>query len=247
MLRKLWKKPQLFFLKWYFFAFFSWFFPQRSIDKSWGFLRCNQYIQTLHLSYQPTPYDGFHFVCYNGILQFFRPLVPGVKCNFFFFKMFSVFLWHKAYKTTQSRTSVGIVSPSKRGQNVQLVVTGRFLKTFFFYVNHSDQRIVIFPANRNRNRFLEPTFVQIGIGIVSEFQNLRIGKGKIFVRWEVFANNSQIPDIFFSLSKNFFKQKNSWLLYIFHLKNLPGKQSHSEIYSYSLYIFNIRIKYSWIL
>ena len=50
-----------------------------------------------------------------------------------------------------------------------------------------------------------------------------------------------------------FSQKNvyifffSWLLYIFHLKNLPGKQSHSEIYAYSLYIFNIRIRYSWIL
>ena len=59
----------------------------------------------------------------------------------------------------------------------------------------SDQRIVIFPANRNRNRFAEPTSVRIGIGIVREFQNLRIGIGIIFVRWEVFANNSRIPDI----------------------------------------------------
>ena len=33
----------------------------------------------------------------------------------------------------------------------------------------SDQRIVIFPANRNRNRFVEPRSVQIGIGIVHEF------------------------------------------------------------------------------
>ena len=40
---------------------------------------------------------------------------------------------------------------------------------------------------------------------------------------------------------------NSSLSYIFHLNNLPGKQSHSEIYSYSLYIFNIRIRYSLIL
>ena len=32
-----------------------------------------------------------------------------------------------------------------------------------------------------------------------------------------------------------------------HLKNSPGKQSHSEIYSYSLHIFTIRIIYSWIL
>ena len=33
----------------------------------------------------------------------------------------------------------------------------------------------------------------------------------------------------------------------FHFKNLPGKQSHIEIYAYSLYIFNIWIRYSWIL
>ena len=66
------------------------------------------------------------------------------------------------------------------------------------------------------------------------------------VRWEVFANNSWIPDIYF-FSKKCLKISFSWLLYIFHLKNLPGKQSHSEIYSYSLYIFNIRKRYSWIL
>ena len=44
---------------------------------------------------------------------------------------------------------------------------------------------------------------------------------------------------------NFFSV--SWLFYIFHLKNLPGKQSHSEIYWYFLYLFNIGIRYSWIL
>ena len=60
-----------------------------------------------------------------------------------------------------------------------------------------DQRIVVFPANRNRNRFAEATSVRIGIGIVCEFQNLRIGIGIRFIRWEIFANNSQIPDIFF--------------------------------------------------
>ena len=66
---------------------------------------------------------------------------------------------------------------------------------FMFYV--SDQRIVIFPANRNRNRFAEPTSVRIGIGIVRESQNLRIGIGIIFVRWELFANYSRISEIFF--------------------------------------------------
>ena len=59
------------------------------------------------------------------------------------------------------------------------------------------KRIVIFPANGNRNRFAEPTSVQIGIGIVCEFQNLRIGKGIIFDRWEEFANYLQIPENLF--------------------------------------------------
>ena len=89
------------------------------------------------------------------------------------------------------------------------------------------------------------TSVQIGIGIVREFQNLQIGIGIIFIRWEVFANNSQIPFIFF-FSKNV---QNFFLLYsyiFFHLKNWPVKQSNSEIYAYSLFIFNIRIRYSWI-
>ena len=54
----------------------------------------------------------------------------------------------------------------------------------------SDQQIVIFPANRNRNRFMERTSVQIGIEIVCEAQNLRIGIGIIFVRLELFTNYS---------------------------------------------------------
>ena len=53
---------------------------------------------------------------------------------------------------------------------------------------HSDEQLVIFPTNRNMNRFVEPTSVEIGIGIVCESQFLRIGIGKIFVRWEVYAN-----------------------------------------------------------
>ena len=47
--------------------------------------------------------------------------------------------------------------------------------------------------------------------------------------------------------KNCLKNSLSGLLCIFHLKHLPGKQSHSEIYSYSLYIFHIKIRYSWML
>ena len=64
-------------------------------------------------------------------------------------------------------------------------------------VQLSDQQIVIFPANRNRIRFAEPTFIRIGIGIVRESKNLQIGIGIIFVRWEVFANYSRTPEIFF--------------------------------------------------
>ena len=56
---------------------------------------------------------------------------------------------------------------------------------------------VIFATNGNRNRFAEPTSVRIGIGLIREFQNLGIGIGIIFVRWEVFANYSRIPEIFF--------------------------------------------------
>ena len=76
---------------------------------------------------------------------------------------------------------------------------------FFFdqvsWSSSSDQRIVTFTANSNSNRFTEATSVRIGIGIVHEFQNLQIGIGIIFVRWEVFANNSQIPDIYFFSKK----------------------------------------------
>ena len=58
--------------------------------------------------------------------------------------------------------------------------------------SNSDQQIVISPANGNRNRFAEPTSVRIGTGIVYESQNLQIGIGITFVRWELFANYSQI-------------------------------------------------------
>ena len=46
------------------------------------------------------------------------------------------------------------------------------------------------------NRFAEPTSVRIGIGIVCESQNLQIGIGIVFVRWELFAIFSRISEIF---------------------------------------------------
>ena len=102
----------------------------------------------------------------------------------------------------------------------------------------SDQRIVIFPANSNMNRFAEPTSLQIGIGIVCEFQDLRIGIGIIFVRWDLFANISRIPKIFF-LFIFFLIFFLSVFSYIFHLKNPPGKKSYSKTSAYSLYIYSI--------
>ena len=72
---------------------------------------CNQCNKTLDLSYQTSPYNDFHFLAYNGFLQFFRPLVAGVKRkNFIIKKIFSVFLWHKAYKNTRAE-QVWIVPP----------------------------------------------------------------------------------------------------------------------------------------
>ena len=74
---------------------------------------------------------------------------------------------------------------------------------------------------------------------------MRIWIGIIFVRF-VFVNYSRIPKIVLALNfsiSNFF-----FLIFIyFQLKNIPGKQSHSELYAFSLCIFNIKIRYSRIL
>ena len=83
-------------------------------------------------------------------------------------------------------------------------------------VESSKQRIVIFPANRNRNRFVEPTSLIIGIGIVREFQNLLIGIEIIFARWKVFSNYSRIPEIYFfaQLFSNNFFFCNSYIFFV---------------------------------
>ena len=46
----------------------------------------------------------------------------------------------------------------------------------------------MFPANRNRNRFTEPTSLQIVLGIVCKFPKL--GIGIVYVRREVLADVS---------------------------------------------------------
>ena len=76
-----------------FFVFFL-IFQQRYRFKSQGFLCQNIKHPYMMISI---------FVGCNGFLQFFRPLVPGVKCIILcFYKMFSVLLWHRACKTTHS-------------------------------------------------------------------------------------------------------------------------------------------------
>ena len=60
--------PNDYFSKIRIFCTFSWFFKKWELAESWGFLRCNQFIKTLHLSYQTPPYDDFHFLTYNGFL-----------------------------------------------------------------------------------------------------------------------------------------------------------------------------------
>ena len=74
-------------------------------------------------------------------------------------------------------------------------------------------------ANRNRNNIC-----QMGT-ICNLFMNI----------WNIFSLLYYFNNLF------------SWLLFIFPLKNLPGKENHSEIHAHPLYIFLIKIRYSWIL
>ena len=104
----------------------------------------------------------------------------------------------------------------------------------YCWLYFSDQKMVIFPENRNRNRFAELTSVRIGIGIICEFQNLQIGIGIIFVRWEVFANNSQIPDIYFFSKKFLFLDS-----YIFFIRKIYRANKAIVRYMHTLYIYSI--------
>ena len=74
------------------FCGFAWFFremkgmrPRREL----GFFLCfNQCIKALHLSYKTLPYKDFHFLAYNGFLEFFRPLVAAVQRKIFILKKY---------------------------------------------------------------------------------------------------------------------------------------------------------------
>ena len=68
--------------KWSFWAIFLDFFQNGTSQSAGFFLRCNQCIKTFHLSYQTPPFNDFHFLAYNGLLRYFRPLVGGSKMNF---------------------------------------------------------------------------------------------------------------------------------------------------------------------
>ena len=56
-----------------FFWDFSCFFQKWDFAKSWGYLRYNQCIKTLNLSYQTTHYNDFHCLPYNGGSLFSDP------------------------------------------------------------------------------------------------------------------------------------------------------------------------------
>ena len=90
-----------------FFAVFLDFFKKQDLAESWVFVHCNPCINTLHLSYQTTTNSNFNFFANKGLLPFFRPLVAGGKRKIVIQKkIFSVFLQHKAYKTTRARKSL---------------------------------------------------------------------------------------------------------------------------------------------
>ena len=87
--------------------------------------------------------------------------------------------------------------------------------------------------NRNRNSLWIPKLGNRKRNSICQIWSIR----KLFTNtWNIFFLNNFF--IIFFLSQ---------FLYTFHLKYLPGKQNHSDIYAYSLYIFNEKIKYSWIL
>ena len=71
-----------FFQKCPFFVVFLDFFRNGTSQRAEVFLRCDQGITTLHLSYQTARWRDFHFSPYNGGVRVFRPLVRGVKIQF---------------------------------------------------------------------------------------------------------------------------------------------------------------------
>ena len=81
------------------FLWVSWFSQKWDFAESWSFLWCNQYIKTLHLRYQMTILDDFHFLPYNGGVCFFKTPVGGVKwCFWCKIKLYGHLLWQKAPK-----------------------------------------------------------------------------------------------------------------------------------------------------
>ena len=101
---------------------------------------------------------------------------------------------------------------------------------------------IYFPPNRNR--FAEPTSVRIGIRVVRELQNLRIGIGIILVICicKLFMNYINI--FLFYLIK---KKVVLLTLTFFVIWKTYWANKAIVKYMHILYIFNIRFRYSWIL
>ena len=129
-LKKNWKTAK----KCSFFMFYFLFFQKWDFAESWGFLRCNHCIKTLHLSYQMTLSDDFHFSSHNGGVRFFRPLVEGVKIQFWHFLKLISSLMHQ---TTPKTTWGSNVSPMLRKME-ELVPP--LLVLAVLEINHNEQQ-----------------------------------------------------------------------------------------------------------
>ena len=97
-----------------------------------AFLRnCNQCIKTLHLSYQTSPYNDFHFLAYNGFLHFFRPLVAGVKRKNFILKKYFQFSYGiRHIKTPRPEKVWNSPPPIISGKGLQWVCQMVYLLTY---------------------------------------------------------------------------------------------------------------------
>ena len=89
LLKKLRKTPKNdFFFKWSLLGVFLDFFSNGTLHRVKVFLRCNQCVLVLHLSYQIPPTNNFHFSAYNSFFSssnFQTPRTGGVlKKNVFF-------------------------------------------------------------------------------------------------------------------------------------------------------------------
>ena len=101
------RQKMVIFEKWKFLAIFLDFFQNGTSQRAGVFCvvisASKRFIWAIKHPHQMI----FIFWLIMGFLQFYRPLVAGVKCeNFVLKKIFSVFIWHKASKNSRARKSL---------------------------------------------------------------------------------------------------------------------------------------------